>query len=173
MWYSSAASSQKLLTLSECVLHGYAFFTVSWYQKENVFTSSTPFPPKLNFIPSSLGWFSSLQCLKNIISWNAMIRVCDICSCNKTGFVGFKYASCWETWCMKLIITIQVLYNALFLPDKIGHVFKGRSFLLPHHLTCKHNVMITLCDCFCTYSVVALPSGSTSNSSIQIMIAWS
>lgn len=173
MWYSSTVSSEKLLTLSEYVFHGYAFFTLSWCQKENVFTPRTQFPPKLNFIPSSLGWFSSLQCLKNIIAWNAVIRVCDICSYNVTGFVGFKYALCWETWCIKLVITIQVLYKAVFLPDKIWHVFKDRSYLFPHHLTGKHNVTITLCDCFCTYSAVALPAGSTSNSSIQIKIAWS
>jgi len=58
----------------------------------------------------------------------------------------------------------------LFLPDRIGHVFKDRSYLFPHHLTSQHNVMITLCDCFCTFSVVALPAGSTSNSDQDSMV---
>lgn len=74
---------------------------------------------------------------------------------------------------MKLIITIKVLYSAPFLPDKIGQVFKDRSYLFPHHLTSKYSVVITLCDCFCTYSVVVLSAGSTRNSSIQIKMAWS
>lgn len=169
MWYSSTVSSEKLLTLSACVFYAYASFTLSWYQKENVFILSTLFCPKLNFIFSSLGWFSSLHCLKNIISWCAVIITFFLIISLNLLVLNLLHVERLDAY--KLIITIQVLYNALFLPDKIWHVFKDRSLLFPHNLTSKHNVMITLCDCFCTYSVAALLLAVEVTP--QIKIAWS
>lgn len=66
--------------------------------------------------------------------------------------------------------SVQVLYSAFFPPNTMRHLFEGSSYLFPHHLTSKYNVMATLCYCFHTYSVVALCPGGTSTSLVQIGI---
>lgn len=72
-----------------------------------------------------------------------------------------------------IIIFTSAIQCSFFFLIKLDISLKNRSQLFPHHLTCKYNVMIILCDCFCACSLGALPAGTTSTSSIQTEIAWS